>query len=236
MPDFRRRHTDPELMDDLSITDERLAVALRDLRRVAHLLGGTAATIRALAPHLPADRPARVLDVGTGGADVPEALVRWAARSGRLVHVEGIDLNPATLALAAGWLDARLPAALRRRVTLREGDACALPYADGAFDVAHAGLFLHHFDAVEAPRILAEMGRVARIVVVNDLHRHPLAYHAIRVLARASRSEMFRHDAPLSVLRGFTGAELDAATAAAGLVGTRAWRWAFRWVFVGARR
>ena len=47
---------------------------------------------------------------------------------------------------------------------------------------------------------------------------------------------MFRHDAPVSVARGFTGAELDAALATAGLTGTRRWRWAFRWLVTAHRR
>ena len=98
-----------------------------------------------------------------------------------------------------------------------------------------ASLFLHHFPPEDVARLLREMGRVARVVVVNDLHRHPLAYHAIRTLARLSPSEMFRHDAPMSVRRGFTGPELDALLAEAGLVATRRWRWAFRWQVIARR-
>ncbi len=231
-PDLRRRYDGPELMDDLAITDARLVTALADLRHVGRFLGGEAASLRALGEAIPAGASARVLDVGTGSADFAEAVVRWGVRTRRDVRAEGVDLNPATLAVASEWLDRSMAPAERPRVTLRQADVLALPYADGAFDVAHAGLFLHHFDATQAPRVLAEMGRVARVVVVNDLHRHALAYHAIRLIARLSRSEMFRHDAPVSVRRGFTGAELDAAVADAGLVGARRWRWAFRWLVV----
>ncbi len=234
--DLRRRYEGPELMDDLDITDARLTIALADLRRVGRFLGGEGPSLAALAEAIPVGASARVLDIGTGSADFAEAAVRWGARTGRDIRAEGVDVNPATLAVAAEWLDRSLAPDLRRRVTLREADAFALPYADGAFDVAHAGLFLHHFDEAAAPRILAEMGRVARVVVVNDLHRHALAFHAIRVIARLSRSEMFRHDAPVSVARGFTGAELDAALATAGLTGTRRWRWAFRWLVTAHRR
>jgi len=235
MPDFQRRATAPELMDDLSITDERLETALDELRLVSRWLGGTSVSLSALASVLPPGLPARVLDVGTGGADVPAAAVRWGARNNREVHVEGLDVNPVTLAHAAAWLDRTLPPDLRPRVTLQTGDAHALPYDDGTFDVAHAALFLHHFEDDAAVEVLREMGRVARVVVVNDLHRHVLAYGGIRALALLSHSAMFKHDGPLSVLRGFTREELTRLTEAAGLQGTITWHWAFRWRFVGTR-
>lgn len=223
------------MMDDLAISDERLALALADLRRVARWLGGERVSLDAVASVVPVGTGARILDVGTGGGDAAAALVRWGTATRRDVRVEGIDLNPVTLGHAGRWLDGALAPDLRARITLRQADAFALPYPDGAFDVAHAALFLHHFDDAQAPRILAELARVARVVVVNDLHRHPLAFHAIRGLAGLSRSAMFRHDAPISVLRGFTGPELDALVAAAGLVATRRWRWAFRWQLVARR-
>lgn len=222
-------------MDDLAITDERLVVALRDLRLVSRWLGGERVSLDAVASVVPEGAVGRILDVGVGGGDTASALVRWGEHGGRYVLVEGVDLNPATLDVAAHWLDRTLPHDLRERITLREADAFALPYADGTFDVAHAALFLHHFDAHDAPRILAEMARVARLVVINDLHRHPVAYHAILRIARLSQSAMFRHDAPMSVLRGFSATELDAAVAEAGLVGVRRWRWAFRWQLVAHR-
>ena len=99
--------------------------------------------------------------------------------------------------------------------------------------MAHAGLFLHHFDDAQAARVLREMRRVARVVVLNDLHRHPVAYYAIAALATLFQtSAMFRADAPHSVLRGFRRDELARVVEAAGLGGTIAWRWAFRWIAV----
>jgi ubiquinone/menaquinone biosynthesis C-methylase UbiE len=231
MPDFQHRATASEWMDDLSITDDRLETALDELRLVSRWLGGAAVSLGALASVL----PARVLDVGTGGADFPAEAVRWGARNGVEVHVEGLDVNPVTLAHAAAYLDETLPPDLRPRVTLQTGDAEALPYDDATFDVAHAALFLHHFDDDAAVAVLREMGRVARVVVVNDLHRHALAYGGIRTLALASQSAMFRHDGPLSVLRAFSRAELTRLTEAAGLQGKLSWHWAFRWRFVGTR-
>ena len=40
----------------------------------------------------------------------------------------------------------------------------SLPFADGAFDVAHASLVVHHLDPDAVDRLLREMARVARSV------------------------------------------------------------------------
>ena len=91
------------------------------------------------------------------------------------------------------------------------GDAFQLPFGDDSFDYAHSALFLHHFRDQEIVSLLGEMRRVAsRGIVVNDLERHPIAYHAIRVLSRIFiRSPIVRNDAPLSVRRGFRSEDLD---------------------------
>lgn len=234
MPDFSRRDHAPEWMDDLSITDERLTAALDELRHVNRWLGGDRPSLQALRG-VKRGEQLRVLDVGAGGGDFLEALARWSRREELAVVGEGIDLNPATVAYAARRLEAALPAAQRADFHVRVADAFALPYADGSFDVAHAGLFLHHFDDAAAVRLLREMRRVARVVVVNDLHRHPVAYHSIALLARLLRaSPMFRADAPHSVLRAFSRAELERLARAAGLEPEIRWRWAFRWLLIAS--
>lgn len=235
MPAFATRSHLAEMMDDLSITDARLLKALDELRWVNVLLGGYRATMMALVPFLRRHRKRtlRVLDVGTGVADYPEFMVRWADRHGIPLEVVGVDVNPATVAYASEVLDRRLPPPLRDRIAVRVGDALDLPYEAEAFDVVTAALFLHHFEGAEAVQLLREMDRVARHgIVVNDLHRHPLAYYSILGLVHVLPvSPMFRNDGPVSVLRAFHREELEGLAHAAGLrdVAIR-WRWAFRWV------
>ena len=221
-------------MDDFSITDERLLRALDELRWVNRLLGGYATTMRVLAPYLEArrGRAVRLLDLGAGVGDYAEHLVRWADRRGLDVFVTAVDANPATVAHARRTLDRRLPPKLRARIDVVVADALALPYADDAFDGVMAAMFMHHFEAEDAVTLVREMNRVARDgILVNDLHRHPLAYYGILAPARLLPvSPMFRHDAPVSVLRGFRRADLEAVARDAGLEAYRIRRhWAFRW-------
>jgi 2-polyprenyl-3-methyl-5-hydroxy-6-metoxy-1,4-benzoquinol methylase len=103
---------------------------------------------------------------------------------------------------------------------------------DGSFDVVHAASVLHHFDGSSAGDALAKMFALARAgVVVNDLHRTPLAWIGARIAARLfTTSRLVRNDAPLSTLRAFTRADFVELCRSKGLPEPEiAWRAMFRW-------
>lgn len=237
MPSFQIRTDQDELMDDFSIQDERLTDALEQLRPVNQFLGGYATTMTAIAPFLKAnrDRPIHILDIGTGIGDFPEYIVRWAAAQSPPIDVQitAIDANPVTVAYAQSALQKRLTPELQAQITLEVADALALPYADQQFDIAIAAMFLHHFAHDNAVQIVRSMQRVASHgILINDLHRHPFAYYGIYALTRILPAvQMVRHDAPLSVLRGFKYQELAQIAKAAELTDySLDWRYAFRWL------
>lgn len=222
VPDFSRRADLVERMDDFSIADQRLGRALRELRRVNRYLGGSRAVLRELAPVLERRRGGalKLLDVGTGLADIPERIVRAGARCDVDVRVTAIDANPATVAMAREALNRRLNVELRSRIHVRTGDVMSLDnLEDHRFDIVVASLFLHHFYGDDLLRVLSTLDRLASVgMIVNDLHRHAIAYAAIRVIAALLPvSEMFRHDGPASVRRGFTPTELRELGSAAAL-------------------
>jgi hypothetical protein len=68
-------------------------------------------------------------------------------------------------------------------------------------------------------------------VIINDLHRHWLAYHSIKLLTRFfSDSYLVKNDAPLSVWRAFQRNELKRLVEEAGIDRySLRWMWAFRW-------
>jgi ubiquinone/menaquinone biosynthesis C-methylase UbiE len=224
------RRLDPEWMDRPDSDPLLLERALRDIRLVNRRLGGTRALLRGLDPFfsfLGADEPLEVLDVGTGGGDLAVAIARHAERRGSRVRVTALDRDAVSTSIA------RREAMRRPEVAVVRGDAFSLPFGDSAFHVATASLILHHFSHPDAVRFLRSLRRVARFgVVVNDLHRHLLPWAFIGAAARLTRrSPMFVHDAPLSVLRGFTRQELLAAAREAGDTVPRLQRvWPYRWV------
>ena len=192
---FRQRANEDEIMDDLSRPEHEFDAAYRELEMVNRWLGG----IRAIARFLPAIPNLLILDVAAGACDVSEALlVRIPCR------IVVLDRNSRGLKLA-------------RKSLPVVGDALELPFPAGAFDVVMASLFFHHLSNGDCVRVLKNMWRIAkRLVLVNDLHRHPVAYFSIRILtALFSNSTMVRNDAPVSVRRAFRPRELlDIANAA----------------------
>src|SRR5436190_6993015 len=194
MINFRQRLVADELMDDLARPRREFDDAYRELARVNRWLGG----IRAIERFLPTGN-LLVLDVAAGACDVAEAI----SLHGRRVIV--LDRNPEGLKLA-------------KRSAAVVADALEMPFPDATFDVVIASLFFHHLSDEECVRVLQSMWRIARhTVLVNDLHRHPIAYFSIRALAALSTSVMSRHDAPVSVLRAFTANELLAIAGRAGI-------------------
>lgn len=106
---------------------------------------------------------ARVLDVGTGGGQIPLSLARrrpdW--------KIWGIDRAPAML--AAGIDDVRSASTC---VGLALADARRLPARDDTFDLVISNSLLHHL--ANPIEILNEMARVSRPsgkIVVRDLRR-----------------------------------------------------------------
>jgi SAM-dependent methyltransferase len=109
-----------------------------------------------LAPHLQAG--ARVLDVGSG----PGTITIDLARRVRPGVVIGIDASEDVVDRATGLAESELV----DNVEFRAGDAYALPFADGWFDVVHAHQVLQHLarpvDALkEFRRVLKPGGLLA---------------------------------------------------------------------------
>lgn len=198
--------------------DDRSALVgnLHDLAWFNRRLGGARLSAAALDALAPGNAPIDVLDVGTGAADIPLSLIERGRRTGRLVRVTGIDTRPEVLA-AAALVDPRITAT--GELALHVGDALSLPYPDGAFDVVHASLLVHHLEPAAARAALTEMARVARLgLVLNDLVRGRRSWLGAWLLTRVmTRNRFTRHDAPLSVRRAYTIDEMTALLAAAGL-------------------
>ncbi len=199
-----------ELLDDPATDPALAARALRDIARSNVWFGGANAVIAELTPILihagTRTTPLTLLDVGTGAGDIPELARRAAGRSRVELLTMGLEITPA---LAA--------ASRPRSGDAIAGSALALPFADHSVDIVTCSQVLHHFEAAEGARLIAEMNRVARVrVIVSDLRRAWAAAIGFWLASHALRFHpVTRHDGVVSVLRGFRTHELAAAVLSA---------------------
>ena len=227
---LRRVHGREERLDAPLHDPHRLAASLSHVAGVNRWLGGHRALRLALEPRLRPD--ARILDIGTGSADLPRAIVRDARRRGLPVRITATDLHPQIRAIAAA----------RSRgfpeITIAAADALDLPFERDAFQVALLSMTLHHLADADAVRALREAARVAPVVIVNGLHRTLVNYAGALLLAGTlwAANPITRHDGPLSVLRAYRPAELAGLARSAGLrVVELRRRWFYRVLLVAAR-
>ena len=215
---MKRSYT-PELMDDFSINDLRIDIALRELKTINKFLGGISTTKTALKIIWPYNKKVTVLDVGAGSSDI-------------LINVQ--RLYP-QLEIISADKNLRALNYSEEKIIKVNIDAFSLPFKDNSIDLIHLSLFLHHFSEEQINQLLIEFLRISnKGIIINDLQRSYLALLGIKLLTVLfSRSELVKNDAPLSVERAFKKKELESIFIKAGIAAYDIkWKWAFRWMVV----
>ena len=226
LPDLRQRSSRPELLDAPDIPRSDLRDNLRELDLINRWLGGHRVTLtglqRLLTDH---QRHWRIVDIGCGGGDTLRALAHWRELQGLQLSLTGVDLK-------SDCLDFARETCQGLDIEWLQADYRTL---ENTYDVIICSLFCHHLDDQQLRVFLswcrthAEHG-----LLINDLHRHGLAWAGIRFLTTLfSRSKLVRHDAPLSVLRGFIRSEWEQALSETGWQAELQWCWAFRYRVIG---
>ncbi len=228
-PNFSRRSDDEELMDDLLCEGPVVEQTLRELHTINTLLGGNQISIEAFKKIATKLDKVQLVDLGCGGGDILKILANWCRRKGLKAQFMGVDANPNIIAYAEANC-ADYP-----EIQFKPLDVLAPELHELEFNVAHCCLFAHHFQDKELVSLIRQLAihKGAR-VIINDLHRHPLAYYSIALLTQLfSKSAMVRYDSKISVLRGFSRGELKQLLDKAKIpVFSIRWKWAFRWQIV----
>ncbi len=228
MSKFSQRSEQKELMDDLECSGEVLSQTLKELKTINRWLGGNHVTTNGLAKlfHSQPQHSYSVADIGCGGGDMIRVMENWAKQNSYEVNFKGIDANPNIIQ----WASSRLIDL--KNVSLSVQNVFSEEFLEEKVDVATCTLFTHHFTDAELVDLLAALTGKTRIgLVINDLHRHPLAYYSIKMLtATFSKSPMVQNDAPVSVLRSFSRKDWERILHQAGIKSYKlTWYWAFRW-------
>ncbi len=149
--------------------------------------------------------PLRILDIGSGTCDIPLAVSRWASTC-------GIPLQFTCLEKAAYAVDIarrKLSQAGNTSIHLFQEDAFVHQPAE-PYDCAVASMCFHHFSDAQILALLERLKRfVQHSVLINDLRRSRRAYLAAGLLL-TNKPAALRHDALLSIRRGFKTSELSA--------------------------
>ncbi|WP_439881125.1 methyltransferase domain-containing protein [Pontibacter sp. MBLB2868] len=227
---LKLRSNEPELMDDLTMSGEELRKNLEELEVINHWLGGYNVVLDALDKlDVPQNHTLRIADIGCGGGDTLKSITKWARRKNVKVELEGIDANDFMVQFA------RKRCAAYPEISVSQFDVFSEAFAAKQYDVVVCSLFCHHFTDAQLVSMFRQLYRQAHTaIIINDLHRHWLAYYSIKyITALFSSSRLVKNDAPLSVWRAFKRVELEQLLAQAGIQNySLKWMWAFRWQLV----
>jgi len=232
---FDERSDKKELVDDLALDDSALGKNLEELEAVNRWLGGRTTLISALdkvyRKHSSTleNKTVTIADLGCGGGDLLRATHVWARAKHLKVNLIGIDANPFMVryALQKSQADGAI-----RFMTL---NVFCDAFKTMRIDIACLNTFCHHLGDPDLVTLLKQLRQqTSTAIIVNDLHRHWIAYLSIKWISRLLNfSYLARHDGPLSVLRAFRKCELIKLIKLAKVDSYQIrWHWAFRWEMI----
>ena len=175
MSQFAQRSREKEIMDDLNCSGPVLEQTLRELKTINRWLGGNKVTTQGLTEVVQCfpQEQYSVVDLGCGGGDMLAVMQEWAQQKQVSMQLIGADANAHTIALAQ-----------QRQLQLQGIRWQVANVFDPIFfeeqvDIATCTLFTHHFTDEELVTLFQGLKQKVRLaIVINDLHRNPLAYYS----------------------------------------------------------
>jgi 2-polyprenyl-3-methyl-5-hydroxy-6-metoxy-1,4-benzoquinol methylase len=196
---FKYRSTQSELLDATEINTEALRLNLYELEIINKYLSGHTVSLKGLKVILKNNPTSnRFYDIGCGGGDTLKAVAKYLNTLQLDLNLIGIDLKQTCIDYAIeNCVD-------ESRIEFICDDVFNVLHQLKEGDIVHCSLFMHHFSNEQIIEMLKIVLSKRAIFLINDLERNRSAYLGIKLLTSIfSKSELVRHDAPLSVLRGF---------------------------------
>ena len=227
MIDFSKRSYQKELLDRDDIPFADIQQNMKELDFINTHLFGHGITIEGFKNLAKYRKDITVCEIGCGGGDNLNAIRNYCSKRNINVKFIGVDINADCIAYA------------KKNTAIPDEGFIISDYRKVNFnekpDIVFSSLFCHHFTDEELIEMLQWMKKNSTIgFFVNDLHRHPLAYHFIKNITKIfSRSYLVKNDAPLSVLRGFKKNEWRSILDKADITNYQInWKWAFRHLII----
>ncbi|MGN6530227.1 MAG: methyltransferase domain-containing protein [Ginsengibacter sp.] len=228
MIDYKNRSLKKEILDQNDIPFEDIFLNMKELEFINSHLGGHSITIEGFKKLLQNRREISVCEIGCGGGDNLKAIESFCKKKRIISSFTGIDINKDCIAFAresTGLKNIKFIASDYKKIKFENEKPC----------IIFSSLFCHHFTENELIEILHWMKNNSETgFFINDLHRHPVAYHFIKMATKIfSKSYLVKNDAPLSVLRGFKKKEWNNIFQKAGIKNySISWKWAFRYLII----
>lgn len=208
------RATALEFIDQPECDPALAAASYRFMEIVNRRFGGIRIVRRFIAREAAgrtAGAPLRVLDIGSGSCDIPLAISLWARMHRIPLHITCLETSGRAVDIARD----RLARADDPAVRLLHEDVFSHQPLE-PYDCAVASLCFHHFSDAQILALLQRLrGFVIGSLLINDLRRSRLASLGAGLLLACAHKGV-RHDALLSIRRGFTAGELTDLARQAG--------------------
>jgi 2-polyprenyl-3-methyl-5-hydroxy-6-metoxy-1,4-benzoquinol methylase len=230
MPSFTKRSKEKELLDRNDIPFDDIRLNMKELDLINSKLGGHRITLKGFGSFIEgkgAIKKLYITEIGCGGGDNLRVIKKYAEKKGIEVDLTGVDINPECIQYASSLKE-------NKSISFIEADYIHYT-AQHQPDIIFSSLFCHHFTEPELVYMVRWMKENSTLgFFINDLHRHPLAFYSIGLLTKLfSKSYLVKHDAPLSVRRGFKKEEwVNILRKASCDPFSIEWCWAFRWLIV----
>ena len=217
-------------MDDLELKGELLRDTLDKIALINKHLGGNGVILDGLKKLLNGfdkSQTIKIIDLGCGNGDMLREIAMYGRKTNRKFELYGIDANTFTIDYAEELSNSF------HEISYRKINIFSEAFDLLKYDIALASLFIHHFKNEEINSLLSKLVAQAKIgVIINDLHRHQLAYILFKIVTLFIGNNMVRHDGLVSILRGFKRDELEGLARKLNLKSTIRWKWAFRYQWI----
>jgi len=228
--DTSQRSSATEIMDDFSLEGKIFRDTLDKLETINRTLGGNIVTIGGLKTLLkdqPKDQEIVIVDLGCGHGDILRDVAKFGRKRGYKFKLIGIDANQDAIDYAEELSQDF------EELEFQTLDIFSEAFQKLNFDVVLCTLFAHHFKDEELKPLLKGLLSNARLgIVINDLHRHKLAYYLFKLIGLFVRNRMVREDGLTSILRAFKRKELEQISTELKAQFSIKWKWAFRYQWI----
>ena len=228
--DTSNRSSEMEIMDDFTMKGVMYRDTLDKLEIINRLLGGNKVTIEGLKELLKNQSKKKVIkivDLGCGHGDILRDIAKFGRKNNYSFKLIGIDANFAAIEYAKELSKEY------SELSFKAIDIFSEDFKEQSYDIILCTLFLHHFKNNELILFLKTTIRKATIgIVINDLHRHKIAYYLFKLIGFFVKNKMIQEDGLTSILRAFKKKDLEKISKQIKAHFSIQWRWAFRYLWI----